>query len=230
MNQLATLQWVAANPVPKDDRTMYLVNAVVESFGGREANKNGKWFTKMILVDATGRMEIKVWDGNAGQMPESYLGHTVAFNIKADNYKGKNYVSGFWELEKAAIPPRAATPPPMGGGATPSSAMRQDLPVFDEQGQPMSLETAQAIQQAAGREKSAGGGQLDPQTQDRRDRGVAVMALASFLATSKKELTVNDLILEAEQAFNYIKTGTVTINEPDEPQTREPDEDEIPPF
>ncbi len=229
MNQQATLQWVAANPVPKDDKTLYLVNAVVREFGMRKCvGDNKKWVTNIFLADNSGEMWVDVWDGKAGQMPQSYLGHTVAFNLKGSIYKGNSQVGGFWELDKAAIPPsRAATPPPMGGGATPSPAMRQDLPVFDKQGQPMSLVEAQ---EATGREKSVRGGQTTPDSQDRRDRGVAVLALASFLATSKTEITVDQLIIATEQVFNYIKTGTVAISEPDEPQIREPGEDEIPSF
>jgi hypothetical protein len=207
-NQQAQLRWVFDNPVPDNDQTLYLVNAIVKKFDKRETSKSAKWSTKMLLADDTGEFWVKVWDGNAGEMPQSYLGHTVAFNIKAQTFKGNKYVSGFWELEKAAIPakPPYATPSPAMGTARP--------PVFDEHGNVMSIQEAQ---KAVETQKSIGVGQLDPQTQDRRDRGVAITAMAAFLATSKRELTVNDLIVESEAAFNYIKTGTVPVAEPDEP-------------
>ncbi len=110
MNQqtLQTLQWVLANPVPDNDQTLYPVLAVVREFGERKSSSAGKWSTKMRLADASGEQWVKVWDGNAGIMPGSHLGQNVNFNIKAQNFKGKTYLSGFWEIDSKTL----ATPYP----------------------------------------------------------------------------------------------------------------------
>jgi hypothetical protein len=196
--QQAQLRWVYDNPVPDNDRTLYLVNAVVGNFLKRESTKNGKWFTKMRIADVTGEYEAKIYDGNAGEMPQSYLGKTVAFNIKAERYKGKNYISGFWELEKAAIPVK----PPC---ATPSPAMKQSLPVFDENGQVMTIQEADKALAAQ-----------DVTLQDRIDRGVALMAIATYNA-ELPDYAIENLLKDADTAFNWIKTGNVPVSEPDEP-------------
>jgi hypothetical protein len=203
--QQAQLRWIYDNPVPDGDKTLYLVNAVVMSMGVREASKKGKWSAKMTLSDTSGQYQVKIWDGSAGEMPASYLNQTVAFNIKAETYKGNKYMSGFWEEQKAAIPPaKAASPPPMNGGATPSPAMRQDLPVFDENGQPMSLAEAEKKNQPS------------PEQQDRRDRGAALLAIATYNA-KLPDYPIASLLADAEVAFNWVKTGR---------QAREPGQDD----
>jgi hypothetical protein len=86
--QQAQLRWVWDNPVPDTDKqTLYLVNATLVAIIGRESTKTGKWFTKLTISDVTGQYDAKIFDGNSGEIPQSYIGQIVAFNIKAQDRK-----------------------------------------------------------------------------------------------------------------------------------------------
>ncbi len=83
--------------------TLVAMSLKVVSEEATKFNENGKQYKYMVLNDGQFQMKVKVFQGNGQLPPDGQSGQVLNFNVKAREYKGKYYYSGFWNSESQAV-------------------------------------------------------------------------------------------------------------------------------
>lgn len=84
----------------------------VVSDEGVKYNENGKMYKTMQLHDGKVTQKVKVYQGNGQLPPDGRSGQVLNFNVKAREWKGKLYYSGFWNSTATTVTQAMSQTPP----------------------------------------------------------------------------------------------------------------------